>query len=729
MTTEIASVIACLREGVIITGRTGEVLEFNQAALDVLSLTEAQLRTPTLRPPQWRLEAREGTDTEWPEAEVRRTGQTRVRELSVRTAAGSRELLLRAVPLAGGDRVVTSIIDVSRELQVVSELRVFERFFDLSADLLLALSAGLQISQANDTARGLLALRNANASFLELVHPDERAATGSLFADSGTTQELVCRALTRHGWRHIAWRVSRASGSPEHTAFFVRGFDVTARVAELQHITRSRELLSEAFDLADLAVLERDLITGSVSATRRLFQLLQLPESGSVPGSIDAFLSAEDTGSLADYRRKIAARQSPAPLSLRLRTATGELRHVRLWERVAYEGERPSRELTLLQDVTEQSLLQAQLRLTDRLTSLGTMAAGVAHEINNPLAFVLGNLNVVKSTLAPLTDIPDVDLVDLKDAVNEAIEGAERVRQIVQSLKAFSRVDENRRVQCDVARVMQASLNMAKNELRHRARIVNDINPVGPVLGNEAKLSQVFLNLLVNAAQAMPDGKSDENTVTVSTRDEGGEVIASVTDTGVGIPPEVLPRIFDPFFSTKKIGEGTGLGLFVSQGIIKEAGGTLTVHSTPGKGTSFEVRLPITLAAFQGSGNTPVPRAKRLRILVVDDEPAILRSIERMLSRHHELTLARSGGEALAHLQANLSYDLMLCDLMMPEISGMDLWEHLTPAQRRRCVFMTGGTFTERASRFMAEAQPPLLEKPFTSLSLEALLQGTISAS
>jgi CheY-like chemotaxis protein/anti-sigma regulatory factor (Ser/Thr protein kinase) len=270
---------------------------------------------------------------------------------------------------------------------------------------------------------------------------------------------------------------------------------------------------------------------------------------------------------------------------------------------------------------------------------------------------------------------------------------------------------------------------MAKNELRHRARIVNDINPVGPVLGNEAKLSQVFLNLLVNAAQAMPDGKSDENTVTVSTRDEGGEVIASVTDTGVGIPPEVLPRIFDPFFSTKKIGEGTGLGLFVSQGIIKEAGGTLTVHSTPGKGTSFEVRLPITLAAFQGSGNTPVPRAKRLRILVVDDEPAILRSIERMLSRHHELTLARSGGEALAHLQANLSYDLMLCDLMMPEISGMDLWEHLTPAQRRRCVFMTGGTFTERASRFMAEAQPPLLEKPFTSLSLEALLQGTISAS
>jgi nitrogen-specific signal transduction histidine kinase len=402
---------------------------------------------------------------------------------------------------------------------------------------------------------------------------------------------------------------------------------------------------------------------------------------------------------------------------------------VRLWERVAYEGERPSRELTLLQDVTEQSLLQAQLRLTDRLTSLGTMAAGVAHEINNPLAFVLGNLNVVKSTLAPLTDIPDVDLVDLKDAVNEAIEGAERVRQIVQSLKAFSRVDENRRVQCDVARVMQASLNMAKNELRHRARIVNDINPVGPVLGNEAKLSQVFLNLLVNAAQAMPDGKSDENTVTVSTRDEGGEVIASVTDTGVGIPPEVLPRIFDPFFSTKKIGEGTGLGLFVSQGIIKEAGGTLTVHSTPGKGTSFEVRLPITLAAFQGSGNTPVPRAKRLRILVVDDEPAILRSIERMLSRHHELTLARSGGEALAHLQANLSYDLMLCDLMMPEISGMDLWEHLTPAQRRRCVFMTGGTFTERASRFMAEAQPPLLEKPFTSLSLEALLQGTVSAS
>jgi two-component system, NtrC family, sensor kinase len=185
----------------------------------------------------------------------------------------------------------------------------------------------------------------------------------------------------------------------------------------------------------------------------------------------------------------------------------------------------------------------------------------------------------------------------------------------------------------------------------------------------------------------------------------------------------VLPRIFDPFFSTKQIGEGTGLGLFISQGIVKEVGGFINVTSTPGVGTTFEVRLPVAPTGYTGTSTTPVPARSRARVLLVDDEAPILRSLERLLGKSHDLTLAHSGREALALLSAGLEYDLVICDLMMPEVSGIDVWEQITPAQRQIFVVMTGGTFTERAERFLAEAKPAVLEKPFTATTLEGLLK------
>jgi CheY-like chemotaxis protein len=199
--------------------------------------------------------------------------------------------------------------------------------------------------------------------------------------------------------------------------------------------------------------------------------------------------------------------------------------------------------------------------------------------------------------------------------------------------------------------------------------------------------------------------------------------VVAISDTGHGIAADVLPRIFDPFFTTKPIGEGTGLGLFISQGIVKDAGGVISVSSTLGSGTTFEVRLPVAVNAYPGTSTTPVPARRRARVLLVDDEPSILRSLQRLLSKSHDLTLAHSGREALSLLNAGPEYDLVLCDLMMPEVSGIDVWEQLSPAQRHTFVFMTGGTFTERAERFLAATNPPMLEKPFTATTLEGLLQ------
>ena len=731
---EFLKVIESLSEGVVVHDASGKVVEFNQCALEVLGLTADQLTGTAALDPRWQLLRADLTPLpadEVPEVEARITKRPVYRRrLAVRLPSGDyRELVVSSLPILSPlgelEQVVAVYLDISRELAVVNELRVFELFFELSADLYVVATPDHRVLEVNDAVKAALGWPSEKyfgRGLLELVHPDDVALT---LAQGAGPREYTTRVKAADGtYRSISWHVAHGSTPQLGDALFLCGSDVTQRLAEQRQISRSRELLGEAFELAELAVIERDLLEGTTNLTSRLRELLQLGQSVGPHTTLDQFIAADDLPRYRAYLNELTQGKPPPALQLRLHTALEEIREVRLWARRTKDATgRGTRELVVIQDVTQQSLLQAKVRLAERLTSLGTMAAGVAHEINNPLAFVLANLNVVKGELAALPPIPGVDLVDLRDAVAEALEGAERVRQIVLSLKPFSRVDEHQRVHCDVARIVEASLNMAKNELRHRARIVRDLKPVAPVFANEARLGQVFLNLLVNAAQAIPDGRADENLVTVAIREEGGHVVVAVSDTGHGIPPEVLPRIFDPFFSTKEIGEGTGLGLFISQGLVKDAGGLISVASTLGAGTTFEVRLPVAIGMHTGTATTPVPARRRARVLLVDDEPAILRSLERLLHKSHDLTLAHSGREALALLNAGLEFDLVLCDLMMPDVSGIEVWEQLTPAQRQIFVFMTGGTFTERAERFLSTAKPPVLEKPFTATTLEGLLE------
>jgi PAS domain S-box-containing protein len=242
---------------------------------------------------------------------------------------------------------------------------------------------------------------------------------------------------------------------------------------------------------------------------------------------------------------------------------------------------------------------QAQLRMADRLATVGTLSAGVAHEINNPLAYTVANLSYVRDALARAADAPlGMNLGELRASVAEAIEGADRVRRIVKDMKTLSRMDDDRVGLVDVEAALDASVNMAIHELRHRAQVVKDYAGVPLARCNEGRLVQVFLNLLVNAAQAIGGNAPDRNEVRLATCVDGrGRVAVEISDTGTGIPEEVLPRIFDPFFTTKPVGVGTGLGLSICHSLITTMGGEIEVASKVGVGTRFLILLPQAMPA------------------------------------------------------------------------------------------------------------------------------------
>lgn len=388
---------------------------------------------------------------------------------------------------------------------------------------------------------------------------------------------------------------------------------------------------------------------------------------------------------------------------------------------------------------------EAQLLEADRLASLGALAAGVAHEINNPLAYVLLNLDHVIRELAsrsaakaPITS--SETLGELATRLREARSGVDRVRLIAQDLKAFSRIDSERRAPVDVRRVLDSSIDIAASEIRHRAKLVRDYAKVPAVEADPSRLGQVFLNLLVNAAQAMDVGGAQGNEIIVSTRlRAGGQVVVSIADTGSGIPAGLRERIFEPFFTTKPAGVGTGLGLAIGRSIVASLGGEIIVESAVGRGSVFRVILPAASLAASGEGARsgsdapappPPPRdpapERRARVMIVDDEPVLATALGRAIAPEYEVVVHANGRDALENLRADDRFDVILCDLIMPGVTGMDFYEEVTrtwPSLAPRIIFMTGGTFTPRTREFLATVENPTLDKPFDLAALHALLR------
>jgi signal transduction histidine kinase len=546
--------------------------------------------------------------------------------------------------------------------------------------------------------------------------PPLRMEGGELLVYRGELLHVRVPLSTRLGHQGtllVGFRLDELEAHRRRTHDFVAGVCFVVFAAGLLATFGIGTLL--AWPLREIAAVARRIADGEVAAAADL-PLGRGDEAGSVARALAHMLDRL-------YQQKATIEDLATRLEQRVADRTAQL-------------EDANRELG--ERLSELKATQEQLIVADRRISIGRLAAGVAHEINNPLAYIKANLSYAANELSDLTALSrsgtevqalQERLAELRAAIAESDEGAQRVQHIVRGLKAFARTDEDRREPTDVAEALQAAIDMSAHELKHCARLERDISPAPMVDGNEVRLSQVFLNLLLNAAQAIPEHRP-QGLIRVTLRtDARGWAVAEVQDDGCGIPEEHLTRIFDPFFTTKPVGVGTGLGLSISQGIVLALGGELTVRSEVGVGTIFCVALPPSAAAQAESPRADAPAAdgSQARILVVDDEPLVGAAIRRALSQRHRVTVADSGQIALDLIRTGVRFDHILCDLMMPMMTGMEFHARLVrvaPQQADVVTFMTGGAFTPAASEFMARHPRAWLEKPLDPEKLRRIVDA-----
>lgn len=393
---------------------------------------------------------------------------------------------------------------------------------------------------------------------------------------------------------------------------------------------------------------------------------------------------------------------------------------------VARSGQR-SNILTVVTDLSELKQLQERLLQSEKLSALGELVAGVAHELNNPLTSIIGYVQLIRAQgVSPA----------IKEDLERVLRQAQRAADIVRNLLAFARQEQPQRQYVDVNDVLERTLALRSYELRvQNIQVKTELDASLPrTMADPHQLQQVFLNLILNAEQAIVDSGIGSQ-IAVRTWRHEDNIYIEVADDGPGIPHELLGRIFDPFFTTKEQGKGTGLGLSISYGIVREHGGRIWAESegVPGKGARFLLTLPITAQATPALKTIElwqvhkpeVASTSRRRILLIDDEMDIVEMAGRALMEHgYEVDTARNGAEALEYIQEH-PYDLIVCDIKMPGMSGIELWNRLAerhPAMAKRFAFITGDVAGEKTAKFLRRVDAPALQKPFEVAQLVAFV-------
>jgi PAS domain S-box-containing protein len=490
--------------------------------------------------------------------------------------------------------------------------------------------------------------------------------------------------------------------------------DITTQKEAERALQQSLDALHRVMDNApDGIVVHRD--GRFVLVNPRMLEMLGYQHSDQLLGqALRDFIHPAELETLEQRLQGLSQGVGLRPHEYRLKRKDGAWARVEV-KSISFEVDGRPSVLVFGRDVTERRELEARLQQADRMASVGTLAAGVAHEINNPLGYVMMTAELLQRRLKNAT--PE----SLADGLSRMLEGCDRIRTIVRDLSTFSRRSDDILTSVEVNQAVTTSVNMVKHTVRHKAQLSVELATKLPrVRGDQARLSQVFVNLLVNAAHAIPDGKADAHTVKISTESDGERVRVRVVDDGEGMPPHVEQRIFEPFFTTKAPGVGSGLGLAICHGIVRSHGGTIRVRTRLGRGSEFLIELP---AEHSSSPRllpvlpmSPVAAVPHARILIIDDETAFADVLRDALSERHQVSVARSGREGIDVLLEREPPDLILCDVMMPDITGLGVFEVVSeqrPALAQRFVFMTGGAVTERAREMLEFTDRPVLDKPF----------------
>ena len=595
----------------------------------------------------------------------------------------------------------------------------FELLFDANPRAMFVFDrASLAIVAANDASSALYGWSRAELlamSLRDIRLPEDVPALERALASEGLHTQRRFRRLSRHVHKdghvlEVEVEMSRVELAGRPCVLCVLADLAAVEIAVRRSEANFRALI-ERLPTGTIVHRKGRIIYINPAAVRGL----RYDRADQLIGRPLLELVHADDHPLIKARAVQTAREGRAPLAeSRMIRRDGSIAYIEA-EAVMLDFDGEVANVVIAHEVTERRELFAKIATADRLLSMGTLAAGVAHEINNPLAYLMSNLELLARELPASPQVAD------------AREAAGRVSAIVRDLRELTRPADDGLGPVDVVAILASSIKMATNELRHRAKVVTTYAEGVPrVEASPSRLGQVFLNLLVNAAHAIPEGRADSEEVRVRVTASDGRVHVEIEDTGVGIPDDIVGRVFDPFFTTKPHGIGIGLGLAISHQIVTSLGGELTVASTVGKGTTFRITLD---AVPPGTGPSEpavlAPAASRpLRILMVDDEVAVGRAVELLLAPDHEVVPVTRAADGLALIAAGETFDVIVCDLMMPEMNGMELYAHLPVRYRDRLVFVTGGAFTPQARAFLAEPGRVRLDKPFSEEQLRRAIAG-----
>ncbi|HET7789862.1 MAG TPA: ATP-binding protein [Gemmatimonadales bacterium] len=417
---------------------------------------------------------------------------------------------------------------------------------------------------------------------------------------------------------------------------------------------------------------------------------------------------------------EVVARVLAQPGSAQVELRSGD--RVLLVSHVPMAKEDAGAAVLLFDDQTDKRRLQDQLIQSEKMSAMGQLIAGVAHDLNNPLASVVGFADF----LVEAGEVP----ARMAEPLQVIRQEAERAATIVKNLLSFARRQEGERQVQAVGPILESTLALLRNQVMtlHVEAVLEVAPDLPDVEVNANQIKQVFVNLINNAAQAIgSSGRGGRVWITAKRWLDG--VAVTVADDGPGIPDAIAQRVFEPFFTTKPEGEGTGLGLAISQGIVTEHGGRITLDSTTGAGASFTVELP---GGTRGSRAPAEPAAGfnvPLRLLVVDDEPHILHYMRATLeSWGHSVAVAGDGVDAIERAVSE-PFDVIICDLRMPQLGGREMYERLAqehPQVAERIIFATGDTVRGDTQHFLERIGRPVLHKPFTLAELRRVLGAVV---